>query len=161
MITINTLNIFHDSIFGEWKRIIKFKLDPKFTVQRIENKCRKKLISKRMAEYVFTGPKLYSEISEPLIIKQGLLLDLTIMGKVVDFYMKSNSFREKLTEIKNEMLKVVQCFTQDEMDYLFATASTLAGDSEFGLAKIEITLNRIVSTVCTGNQRSFGLSYPK
>ncbi|CEF66050.1 Ribonuclease H-like domain-containing protein [Strongyloides ratti] len=124
-IAVNTLNIFHDSVFGEWERIIKFKLDPTFTVQRIENKCRKKLISKRMAEYVFTEPKLYSEISEPLIIKQGLLLGLTIMGKEVDFYMKSNSFREKLTEIKNEMLKVVQCSTQDEMDCLFASGFPL------------------------------------
>ncbi|CEF66043.1 Hypothetical protein SRAE_2000071500 [Strongyloides ratti] len=78
-----------------------------------------------MAEYVFTEPKLYSEISEPFIIKQELLFGLTIMGKEVNFYMKSNSFREKLTEIKNEMLRVVQCFTQDEMDCLF--------DSDFPL----------------------------
>uniref|UniRef100_A0A0K0E332 3'-5' exonuclease domain-containing protein n=1 Tax=Strongyloides stercoralis TaxID=6248 RepID=A0A0K0E332_STRER len=124
-VAINTLNLFHDSIFGEWERIIKFKLDPRFTVQRIESKCREKLISKRMAEYVFTEPKLYSEISEPLLIKQGLLLGLTSMGKEVDFYMKTNCFKEKLNEIKNEMLKIVQCSNQDEMNNLFANGFLL------------------------------------
>lgn len=39
-------------------------------------------------------------------------------------------------------------------------ASTLAGESRFGSANIEITERRIVSTVCTGNHLSSGFSYP-
>lgn len=39
-------------------------------------------------------------------------------------------------------------------------ASTLAGDSSFGSASIDITEIKIVSTVCTGNQRSEAFSYP-
>lgn len=39
-------------------------------------------------------------------------------------------------------------------------ASTLAGDSSFGSASIDITDIKIVSTVCTGNQRSDAFSYP-
>uniref|UniRef100_A0A0K0FQU2 ANK_REP_REGION domain-containing protein n=1 Tax=Strongyloides venezuelensis TaxID=75913 RepID=A0A0K0FQU2_STRVS len=118
-IAVNTLNSLHDPIFGEWERIIRFKLDPSFSVQRIENKVRKKLISKRMIEYVFTEPKLYAEISEPLLIKQGLLHGLLTMGKEIDFHMKSNSFKEKLAEIKSEMMKVLECNVQDDLDDLF------------------------------------------
>jgi hypothetical protein len=41
-----------------------------------------------------------------------------------------------------------------------AAASTLAGDSSFGLDSIEMTDSRIVSGVCTGDQRSAADSYP-
>uniref|UniRef100_A0A0N5BZ71 ANK_REP_REGION domain-containing protein n=1 Tax=Strongyloides papillosus TaxID=174720 RepID=A0A0N5BZ71_STREA len=124
-IAVNTLNCLHDPIFGEWERIIRFKLDPSFSVQRIENKVRKKLISKRMAEYVFTEPKLHAEISEPLLIKQGLLHGLQTMGKEIDFHMKSNSFKEKLAEIKSEMMKVVACNNQEDLNDLFSNGFPL------------------------------------
>lgn len=39
-------------------------------------------------------------------------------------------------------------------------ASTLAGDSSFGLLSMLMTLMRIVSGVCTGDQRSEAASYP-
>lgn len=35
-----------------------------------------------------------------------------------------------------------------------------AGDSSFGLESIDITDNKIVSTVWTGDQRSLACSYP-
>jgi hypothetical protein len=39
-------------------------------------------------------------------------------------------------------------------------ASTFAGLSSFGLCNKLITLSRIVSGVCTGDQRSAAVSYP-
>ena len=41
---------------------------------------------------------------------------------------------------------------------MLTAASRFAGDSSLGSASIEITLTRIVSTVCIGNQRSSGRS---
>lgn len=44
------------------------------------------------------------------------------------------------------------------LDRILTAASTLAGDSSFGSASIEMTEIRIVSTVCTGSQRSEAFS---
>ena len=41
---------------------------------------------------------------------------------------------------------------------ILTAASRFAGDSSFGSANIEMTLTRIVSTVCIGSQRSSGRS---
>jgi hypothetical protein len=41
---------------------------------------------------------------------------------------------------------------------ILTAASIFAGDSSFGLDNIDITDSKIVSTVCTGDQRSLAFS---
>ena len=44
------------------------------------------------------------------------------------------------------------------INFTLTAASILAGDSSFGLDNMDITDNRIVSTVWTGDQRSLACS---
>ena len=49
---------------------------------------------------------------------------------------------------------------EDILKWILTAASTLAGDSSFGSLIIEMTDNKIVSTVCMGSHLSSARSYP-
>uniref|UniRef100_A0A0N5A1K9 AAA domain-containing protein n=1 Tax=Parastrongyloides trichosuri TaxID=131310 RepID=A0A0N5A1K9_PARTI len=134
-IAIMTPKKFHEDVFTNFEKTIKFKFNPHCTVKQVESQSKKKLLSKEMLEYVLGETKFFSFITEPWIIFQSLLLGITGVPKAKEYKCKSQGFKNELDKYKLIMEDILPLQDNDQLKVYFANNAVVlpntAEDEDF------------------------------